>query len=574
LGIVSVLHEKSFRYRGSSRAGFTVNLIGEDVRARFLEAIGPHVVGREEALGRLREQVVARAADRSSRDTVPIEVLDRIRRDCDRRGWSWPDLERNAGVMVARFRKKQLGAGLRRKTLAKVAAALDSVPLAHLANSDVFWDRIVSIKAVGVEDVYDLEVDGDHNFVADGLIVHNSHSAAYALVAYQCAWLKAHYPAELMAATLTSEMSDSTRVVTLIEECRRMGLVLLPPDVNRSEWRFTIEDRKIRFGLGAVRNVGQSAVESIVAARDAGGPFRDLFDLACRLDGRALNRRVLESLVGAGACDALGGERGALFAGAGRVLEQAAALQREKSSGQSSLFGGDSEGAIAVAAPSLPDVPAWSGRERSQKEKEVLGFYFSEHPLTAMRDRLEKVATHTIADALQLDDGAEARLAGLVSEIKPIVTKAGKRMAVVTLEDLTGRIECTLFPEAFESSRALVEPERIVTIAGRIEVRDDRGTKLLAAQVLPIEEAQRHYRPSLHLEIRSEHLSTKWLEEVDAILSAHPGEADVYLHIVMPDHSRKASRSKRYRVADEERVAQALRERFGFLRVAWGKGSA
>jgi DNA polymerase III alpha subunit len=113
-----------------------------------------------------------------------------------------------------------------------------------------------------------------------------------------------------------------------------------------------------------------------------------------------------------------------------------------------------------------------------------------------------------------------------------------------------------------------------VTIAGRIEVRDDRGTKLLAAQVLPIEEAQRHYRPSLHLEIRSEHLSTKWLEEVDAILSAHPGEADVYLHIVMPDHSRKASRSKRYRVADEERVAQALRERFGFLRVAWGKGSA
>ncbi len=408
---------------------------------------------------------------------------------------------------------------------------------------------------------------------------NKSHSAAYALVAYQCAWLKAHHPAEFLAATLTSEMSDSARIVTLIEECRRLGLAILPPDVNRSEWRFTLEDGAIRFGLGAVKNVGQNAVEAIVAARvgagaeGAAGPFRDLFDLAGRLDARTLNRRVLESLVSAGACDALGPERGALFAGAARALEHAAALQRERESRQSSLFGGDA-GGVAVSAPPLPDVPAWPGRERSLREKEVLGFYYSEHPLAAMREALERVATHTAADALQLEDGAEARLAGLVSEVKPIVTKAGRRMGIVTLEDLSGRIECTVFPDVFEGAAALLRPETVVTLAGRIEVRDDRGTKLLVAEALPFEESRRRHRPSLHLEVNSKDLSIQWLQEVDEVLSSRPGEADVYLHIVMPDHSRKASRSKRYRVAEDESVAGVLRERFPFVRVAWKRGSA
>jgi DNA polymerase-3 subunit alpha len=287
-----------------------------------------------------------------------------------------------------------------------------------------------------------------------------------------------------------------------------------------------------------------------------------------------MNRRVLESLVQAGACDSLGGERGALFAGAARALDQATAMQRERSSGQSSLFGGGEDASIAVVAPPLPDVPAWTSRERSQKEKEILGFYFSEHPLTPLRDALDKIATHAAADALLLEDGTEARLAGLVSEIKPIITKAGKRMGIVTLEDLSGRIECTVFPDVFESAAALLQPERIVVLAGRIEVRDDRGVKLLVAEALPFEDARRQHRPTLHLEIQSKDLSTQWLADVDAVLSAHPGEAQVYLHIVMPDHSRKASRSKRYTVGEEDDVAKALRERFPFIRVAWGKGSA
>ena len=402
---------------------------------------------------------------------------------------------------------------------------------------------------------------------------NKSHSAAYAMLAYQCAYLKAHYPGEFMAATLTSEMADSARIVTLSEECRRLGLEILPPDVNRSEWRFTLEDARIRFGLGAVRNVGQSAVESIVQAREREGSFADLFDLARRLDGRAVNRRAMESLVASGACDALGGERGALFAGVSRALDHAAALQRDKQSGQSSLFGEPGGGAVTVESPPLPVVPAWSNRERGAREKEVLGFYFSEHPLEQYREALQRVTSHAIADALALEDGAEVRLGGVVGEVKSITTRAGKSMAVVTLEDQSGRIECTIFPDTFEATRTLLVADEIVVISGRIEIREERGTKLLVAEVRKFEEARVAFRQALHIEVKAEELSEERLEGIDHVLSSHPGEAEVYLHIVKPDHSRLAMRSRRFKVEENEQVAAALRDRYPSIRARFGKGA-
>ena len=279
---------------------------------------------------------------------------------------------------------------------------------------------------------------------------NRSHSAAYALLAYQSAYLKAHYPAEFMAATLTSEMSDSTRIATLIEECRRMKLELLAPDASRSEWKFTLEDGKIRYAMGAVRNVGQGAVEAIVTAR-AAGPFRDIFELAARLDSKAVNKRVLESLVAAGACDAMGPERGQLFAAAGSALDQAAVLQRERLSGQSSLFG-DGGATATVPLPRLPMAKAWTPKERTSKEKEALGFFLSDHPMAPLRKEIASVASHDIAGLAELPDGTEVRVAALIGEIKNVVTKKGHRMAVLTLEDLGGRIEATVFPDVFESS--------------------------------------------------------------------------------------------------------------------------
>ncbi len=399
---------------------------------------------------------------------------------------------------------------------------------------------------------------------------NKSHSAAYALLAYQSAYLKAHYPAEFMAATLTSEMSDSARIATLVEECRRMKLEILPPDVNRSEWKFTLEDGKIRFAMGAVRNVGQSAVDAIVAARAGGGAFRDLFEFAQRLDARALNRRVLESLICAGACDALGAQRERLFAAAERALGQAATLQRERESGQSLLFGEDAESPVAVAAPPLPFVEPWPPRERASKEKEALGFFLSDHPLAPLREQLSRVATHDVAALASLGDGAEVRLVTLVGELRALTTKAGRRMAAVMLEDLSGRIEATVFPDVFEACRETLTADAIVVVNGRVE-SGDRGVKLLAAEVMPWEQARATYRASLHLEVRAEELSEAWLEAIDEVLSSHPGEADVYLHVVMPDRSRQSSRARRYRVREGDAVLRALVTRFPSVRVRWAR---
>jgi len=400
---------------------------------------------------------------------------------------------------------------------------------------------------------------------------NKSHSAAYATVAYQCAWLKGNYPAEFMAATLTSEMGDSARLVTLIEECRRLKLELLPPDVNRSQWKFTLEDGKIRIGLGAVRNVGQGAVERVLEARAGGGPFRSLFELAMRVPAGALNRRVLESLVAAGALDALGA-RERLHAGAGATLEHAGAQHRERASGQSSLFGDADDGPGVAVAPALPDVPAWSNRDRGAREKEVLGFYLSEHPLEHLREQLARVATHGIAQALELGDGAEVRVVALVGEVRQVTTRAGKLMATVVLEDLTGRVECTVFPEAYEQSRALLVKDTILIASGRVEVRDDRDARLLLSELKAWQEASQHYRSVLHIEVRAEDLTEERIHGMDEVLSAYPGDSDVVLHIVKPDHSRMAMRSRRFRVGAHDGLIAGLKDRVPSCRVRWGKG--
>ena len=306
----------------------------------------------------------------------------------------------------------------------------------------------------------------------------------------------------------------------------------------------------------------------------AGGAFRDLFDLARRVDTRTLNRRVLESLVAAGACDALGEERGRMSAGAGRVLEQAAALHRDRERGQSSLFGDEGQADSVGPVSALPAAEPWSSRERSAREKEVLGFYFSEHPLEPLRGQLERLATHAVSDLPHQPHGTEIRVGGLIGELRTINTRNGKVMAAAMLEDLTGRIECTLFPDLYESVRGWLTEDEIVVVAGRIETRDERGGKLLLTEVRRLEDARAAWAPSLHIEVRAEALSVAWLEEVDEVLSSHPGGSEVYLHVIMPDFSRKARRSRRYRVAEDSTVAETLRHRFPGLRAFWGKGAS
>ncbi len=570
LGIVSGVHAKRFKYRGGVRPGYTVNLVGPTAVEAFLRRVCPHALGRERQVEVLRRHVAGTARDLTSKDTVPAGVrswVDAVRK---RHGLTWVELERRSGVSMREFcgRGSARKQGFHRSTLARLARCLGSLPLSRIAESDVFWDRVVSVKPRGIQDTYDLTVEHDHNFVANGLVVHNSHSAAYALLAYQSAYLKAHYPAEFMTATLTSEMSDSDRIVTLVEECRRLGLEVRPPDVNRSEWKFTLEDGAVRWGLGAVRNVGQGAAESLVGARQAGGPYRDLFDLVNRIDSRAANRRVLESLVAAGACDALG-DRACLFAAAPLYLERAAGMQRERLAGQESLFG--SEAVATLVSPPLPEVPAWSRSERSAREREVLGFYFSEHPLEPLRDALARVATHTLGEVVALGDGAEARVAGLVAEVKSVQDRKGRRMAFITLEDLTGRAECLAFADLYEQAASILQVDRVICAGGRVSTREERSSSLVLNEVLTLEEALEAYRRALHLEVRAEGLSDERLEQIEQVLSQFPGNCEVYVHFVLPDHSTRAYRSRRFRVAEDERVLALLEERLPGARARWGR---
>ena len=262
-------------------------------------------------------------------------------------------------------------------------------------------------------------------------------------------------------------------------------------------------------------------------------------------------------------------DRATLFEALGPAIDHASALQRERESGQSSLFGGETE-EMAVTNPPLTPVEPWTMRERAQREKDVLGFYLSEHPLEPLRDQLGALATHTVTEVLHVEEGTEVRVAALVGEIKKLMTRAGKPMAIVTLEDLTGRVESTVFPEAYEASRSILEPDQIVVATGRVEVRDDHH-RLLLSEIRGLEQARLAYRRSLHITVRAEDLSEERLAGIEEVLSAFPGDSDVYLHIVKPDHSREAMRSKRFHVAETEEVVAKL-ERTS-VRARWGKAA-
>jgi DNA polymerase-3 subunit alpha len=330
----------------------------------------------------------------------------------------------------------------------------------------------------------------------------------------------------------------------------------------------------VRIGLGAVRNVGEAAVAALLTARDAGGPFRDLFDVAARVPQGSLNRRVLESLVGAGACDGLGAPRERMLAGSAMALDHAAAMHRERESGQESLFGGGPAAPHTVVAPVLPEVAAWTSREKGAKEKEALGFYLTEHPLEHLRAEVERIATCGIAHVLERGDGAEVRVVGLVSERKQLTTRTGKLMGRVVLEDLTGRVECTLFSEAYEQARPHLENDTLVIADGRVEVREERGAQLLLTAVRPWEQARQQFRPALHLELRATDLGESLFLALDEVLARFPGESEVFLSIVKPDHAREVLRSRRYRVEPEAALLAALKERVPACRAKLGRGQS
>ncbi len=424
-------------------------------------------------------------------------------------------------------------------------------------------NRVPSRKS---EEIFDLM----EKFAGYGFV--RSHSAAYAMLSYHSAYLKAHVPAAFLAASLTSEVGDTDRIVTLVDEARRLGIPVLPPDVNASVAGFTLEGQAIRFGLSAIKNVGQGSVEALVRARTEGGAFRTLGDLIRRVETAAINRRVLESLIQAGACDGLEGDRAQLLEAVGDLLTQAQDRARGVNRSQESLFGSDQE--VMAQDPPLPRTPSWPLEERLRRERDVLGFYFSDHPLGAYRAQIAARATADTARLRELKDGAEVTLICLVAGVKSHTDRNKRPMAFVTLEDLKGTVETTIFADLYERCRPMLQPGSIVEVRGKVNQREDADPKMLLSAVKGLGGPESGAPRAVHIDLAASGGPVS-LEEIRELLVRHPGESPVYFTVGSADGPGTTQiLAKRILVRPSDDLLRALRDRLGERAVRVANGHA
>ncbi|MGB4781868.1 DNA polymerase III subunit alpha [Candidatus Methylomirabilis sp.] len=371
-----------------------------------------------------------------------------------------------------------------------------------------------------------------------GYAFNKPHATAYAFLAYQTAYLKAHYPVEFMAALLTSEMADTDGIVKYIDECKQMGITVLPPDVNESESRFTVVGEQIRFGLVAIKNVGETAIQSILATRRDKGRLRSLFDFCERVDLRLVNKRVIESLVKCGAFDSLGAARAQLMAVVDKAMEAGAGAQRERAQGQVSLLDAlETKGGLGHQAGALPVIPEWSPHQRLAAEKETLGFYVTGHPLTDYRDVIAKVAAITTDRLAACQDKETVTLCAIVSAIKEIATKSGDRMAFVTLEDMAGTVEAVAFPDLYKANLLHLVKGAAVMVKGQVDVGEE-VVKLLLTEVSPLANARRNGKSVVEITVEEAHLSDPTLEQLKSLLLKFPGSIPVRLHLSVAPNAK------------------------------------
>jgi len=367
---------------------------------------------------------------------------------------------------------------------------------------------------------------------------NKSHSTAYGAVAYQTAYLKAHFPVEFMAALLSCELGETDKLIEHVDDCRRMEIEILAPNVNQGDVEFSVLGDKLTFGLGAIKGVGEAAIGAIVAEREKGGPFKSIFDLAERCDPKNVTKGVLELLVKAGACDCLGGKRSQLFSVIERAVQSASNAFRDKQRGQKSLFGGDEEEAPAagnqVAAPSnLPDMPEWSKREMLSFEKEALGFFLTSHPLSEMAGTIGQFSTYENKQLPDLEDGVEVILGGMVSAIKKAQTKKPSRnghskYVNFDFEDPSGVVRCIMWPEEFSRLGEKVEPEQIRFVRGKVDKRN-REPNVVVDAMWTLEEVEKEFTRQVLIKFQKGLHDTRVIERVRDIIQKNPGRAEIIL---------------------------------------------
>jgi DNA polymerase-3 subunit alpha len=367
--------------------------------------------------------------------------------------------------------------------------------------------------------------DQMENFAQYGF--NKSHSAAYAVVSVRTAYLKANYPAEFMAATLTSEIDDTDRILVLLEDCRDHGIRVIPPNINTSEAEFRAKDGCIFYGLGAIKNVGLGAVEHIVEERSNGGPYRSLEQLCSRVSSRVVNKRVLESLIQSGAQDSLPGHRAQKMESLETIMERTARKCRDAERGQFGLFGQADDADEVILAECDP----WPQREELRREKESLGFFLTGHPLEKYKNVLSMLSSASSRDIRASANGKEAVFGGLVITVKQIMDKKQNPMAFVTIEDRDGQAEVILFSDVLEKARQHVHEDGVLLLKGKISNRNGGEGKLLVNSVTPVSEESFPSSKEAHFTLDMEALGEDKVTELKTLIESHAGDAKVYFHL-------------------------------------------
>lgn len=365
---------------------------------------------------------------------------------------------------------------------------------------------------------------------------NRAHSFAYGYLAYQTAYLKAHFPTHFWAAVLSNELNNTAKVVKYINEARTQGIEILPPDVNASLDNFTASGNTIRFGLAAIKGIGQSAVASIIEARNAGGPFRSSFDFTERVDARAVNKRVVEGLIRAGAFDSCGYRRAQLFAAIDSAIESGQRIQRSRATGQTDLFGA-LVASMAVAEPPLPMIDEWSSQELLKGEKETLGFYISGHPLLRYEEALKDLTNADMERMSGFHHGAQVTLGGIVMELNVRTTKKGDRFGLFQLEDQFGSIKVVAWPDVFGKANSLMQNDTAVLVKGRLEIDDGGSMTIIADEIQTLENIRERSARTVILRFKVECINSERLERLHGLLDTHRGDCSLVFEVELGDGS-------------------------------------
>ncbi|UCF63383.1 MAG: DNA polymerase III subunit alpha [bacterium] len=400
---------------------------------------------------------------------------------------------------------------------------------------------------------------------------NKSHSAAYALLAFQTAYLKRHYPSEFMAATLSSEINDSARIGVLIEECKKMGIQILPPDINISSDVFEVTEKgDISFALAAIKNVGKAAIRSIIRSREENGPFTNIYQLLQYVDLRSVNKKILEALVQAGALDNLEGTRAQNFAAIEIAIGFAQKYQKQANNkDQFSLFemmtpDNSQQEQLQVSYPALPEVPEWAIQETLQREKGLLGFYISGHPLDKYQKEQTYFSNLDWDDIHSFQTKKEIQTAGILTQIKTHLDRKGNIMAFITLEDKVNSFEGVVFASVYEKYGSYLNKGEMVFVKGKVSEADEKSFRILCDEIIPISEVWNRLSSGLHLSINPQGLKEERITQLQKLIQKYPGNIPVYFEMKMNGNGDGiVMRSKKFQVIITEEFLSELQKIIG-----------